>query len=149
MIHSRIQITTKPLIAQFAKPHSHCLHLVIASWHPDSSTETLWEKPKAASLLGISDSLERGGETFYSSPENTVVARAFVYTERLWLDTGAEEWWLGIFWDFGLIYSCFNAYWLQGIAPFLHPKPYPSVGWKSHALENTISYFNWNKKLIL
>lgn len=43
-----------------------------------------------------------------------------------------------------LVYSCFNAYWLQEVALFLHPEAYPSVGWKLHALGNIISNFNWN-----
>lgn len=71
-----------------------CLHPPVLSWHPDSSTETqaLWEK--AASFLSSNNSCERGGKTFYSRPENPAVARAFIYTERLWSEMTAEEWWL-------------------------------------------------------
>lgn len=54
-------------------------------WHCEKSLT------KAASFLSISDSFERGGGTFYSRPGNTVVARVFVYTGRMWSETRAEE----------------------------------------------------------
>lgn len=39
----------------------------------------------------------------------------------------SDEW---VLWDFTLVYSCFNAYWLQEVALFLHPEAYPSIGWQ-------------------